>query len=97
MSSVHKYPYVCNYWGQNKYNNIAKNTMAVITFEKIKQFLHFANYSRLIPYYRPRHDRFYFIIPILEILKKKKIFKSIPVKESLYSLYSYVLPTPKNT
>jgi hypothetical protein len=55
--------------------------MPVNMFEKIKQFLHFADNSQLIPFNRPGHDRLYRIRPVLESLNNT--FKSVPLEECL--------------
>lgn len=81
MTYISQVPNIRQYWSSNLGNSVIKSTMTVNCFEKICQFLHFADNNNHIPPNKAGPDRLYRIRPILETLRKR--YQSIPIEESL--------------
>jgi len=65
MTSISQVPNIRQYWSSNLGNSVIKSTTTVNCFEKICQFLHFADNNNYIPPNQAGHDRLYRIRPIL--------------------------------
>lgn len=67
------------YWSSYYEINLIKETMCSKRFEKIRQFIHFANNDEYST--SPNHDRLFKIRPVMNALIKS--FKLIPMEECL--------------
>ncbi|XP_049938930.1 piggyBac transposable element-derived protein 4-like [Schistocerca serialis cubense] len=69
------------FWNPAVGLSVKCETMSVNEFEKLRQFLHFNDNSKEIPYDQPNCDNLHKICPVIESLKNQ--FSTIPLEENL--------------
>ncbi|XP_055912797.1 piggyBac transposable element-derived protein 1-like [Eupeodes corollae] len=78
--SVYRYPNVRSYWGRYSLEAI-RTTMSRISFEQIRQFLHFNDNSTMIPNGQPGYDKLHRVRPLITHFNER--FGSVPMLHRL--------------